>query len=156
VTTPLGAIPLSGWSFTHHWTLFHPPFVCTCISNVLTHCVNLSVTWWPQNFNHLCFFESPLSKVCSFMVSKAIQLHGNLVLSCSNQAWSSYLPKLELSPFLLLPWRVSCLLAQEMFTNTPSMSWPWDTRSLWRSIFLELFPLSFSMKEGLEVSWRHG
>jgi hypothetical protein len=35
------------------------------------------------------------------------------------------------------------LSAQNMFTNTYSMSWPWDTRSSYRSIVSELLSLSF-------------
>jgi hypothetical protein len=49
--------------------------------------------------------------------------------------------------FLYHPWRVSCLSSQDMLMNTPSMSWRWDTRSFWRSIFRESFPLSISAIE---------
>jgi hypothetical protein len=38
-------------------------------------------------------------------------------------------------------------LISRYVANIPSMSWPWDTRSSRRSIFLELFPLSFSAAE---------
>jgi hypothetical protein len=51
--------------------------------------------------------------------------------------------KFETFTFLLTLSGVSCLLAQEMFTNTHSMSWPWDTRPSYRSIISELLSLSF-------------
>jgi hypothetical protein len=55
--------------------------------------------------------------------------------------------KLETFPFFLIPSGVSCLPAQNMFMIIHSISWPWDTRSSQRSIFLQLFPLSFSSVE---------
>jgi hypothetical protein len=56
--------------------------------------------------------------------------------------------KVELLLFPLLPWRVSCLLAQERFTDTHSMSWPWNTRSSQRSIFPEFSSFhQYSWKE---------
>jgi hypothetical protein len=70
-----------------------------------------------------------------------------LVPSYFCQVWSHCLPNLKLPLFPPLPWCVSCLSSQDMFMNIPSLSWPWDTRSSWRSIFLELFPLPFSSFE---------
>jgi hypothetical protein len=64
------------WMISDTLLAIAPSFVYTWISNEVTHCVNSSVTWWPQNFNHVNFFESPRSTVRPIMVSKAIPLHG--------------------------------------------------------------------------------
>jgi hypothetical protein len=45
--TPPRGIPLHGWSSSLR-LLSLPPFVYTWISIEVTHCVNSSVTWWPQ------------------------------------------------------------------------------------------------------------
>jgi hypothetical protein len=70
-----------------------------------------------------------------------------LIHSYFCQVRNHCLPKLKLPLFPPLPWCVPCSPSQYMFTNTPSMSWPWDARSSWRSIFLELFHLSFRATE---------
>jgi hypothetical protein len=144
----------SFWIKSTPWVIFHTckcftlSFVYTWISNEITHCVNSSVTWWPQNFNHVNFFESPRSRVCPFVVSKAIRLLATLVLLCSCHSWINCLPKLN---FLCL----RCYLdvfhvsAQNMFPNTPSMRWPWNTRSSRRSIFPK-----FSLFSSVQLEWR--
>jgi hypothetical protein len=40
-----------------------PSFVYTWISSQLIHCVNSSVTWWPNTFNHECFTILPFNGV---------------------------------------------------------------------------------------------
>jgi hypothetical protein len=100
----------------------------------------------------VCLYESLIfSKSASLWYQR--QFNSSLpcpFLCC--QAWNHCLPKLKLLPFTPPPLTCFMLSSQELFTNIPSMSWPWDTRSSWRSIFLELFPLSFSAVE--QQFWR--
>jgi hypothetical protein len=83
------------WMISNTLLAIAPSIVYTWISNEVTHCVNSSVTWWPQNFNHVNFFKSPHSTVCPFVVSKAIRLLTTLVLLCSCHSWINCLPKLN-------------------------------------------------------------
>jgi hypothetical protein len=73
-----------------------------------------------------------------------------LHIQCSSFIWfastiqnvpTALRSKLETFPFLLILLGVSCLSAQNMFMSIQYMSWPWDTRSSYRSIVSEL--LSF-------------
>jgi hypothetical protein len=41
------------WMILHTCKCFTLPFVYTWRSSQLKHCVNSSVTWWPQTFNHV-------------------------------------------------------------------------------------------------------
>jgi hypothetical protein len=93
------------------------------------------------------FYESPIFKECLVMVSKAMQLLATLTLDIFVKRGTIVYQNWNFFSFLCHPWCVSCLSSQEIFTNNPSISWPWDTRSSWRSIFLDLFPLSFSAVE---------
>jgi hypothetical protein len=126
--TPPRGIPLHGWSSSLR-LLSLPPFVYTWISIEVTHCVNSSVTWWPQNFNHVNFYESPNSTVCPFMLSKAIRLLVTLVLPYSCRVWKICLPKLKLPLFPSLPWRFYVCHLKICLWNPHFMSWPWDTQS---------------------------
>jgi hypothetical protein len=110
----------SFWIKSTPWMIFHTckcltlPFVYTWISCQLIHCVNLSITWWPNTFNHECFTSCPIQR-CAL---RGIKGNSNpryfgpsMFLSFVNQ-----LPtKIETSLFPSLPWCVSCLLAQELF-----------------------------------------
>jgi hypothetical protein len=99
-----------------------PKLLIMCIS--LSHSVQrCALSWYQKQFHSLLLW--------SFHV---LVIHGSIAY----QNWNLSIPFVTVF--------VSCLSAQNMFMNTHFMSWPWDTRSLWRSIFLELFPLSFSMK----------
>jgi hypothetical protein len=102
---------------------------------------------WNQKYSccitQMCFHELTIFKECLIMVSKAMQLLATLSL-CISIKHGAIAYQICNFNFLRQPWCVSCLSSQELFTNIPSMSWPWDTRSSRRSIIPELFPLSFS------------
>jgi hypothetical protein len=112
--------------------------------------------FWNQKFLLLiqvCFYDSQCATTSH--PSLKIPLHGTKGNLTPRYLVPSYVVKhgtiayqnWNFFNFVRHPWCVSCLSSQELFTNIPSMSWPWDTRSLRRSIFLELFPLSFSAPE---------
>jgi hypothetical protein len=56
-----------------------PFFVYTWISNEVIHCVNLSVTWWPQTFNHVYSWVTPFNGVPPSWYQK--QFHSMATLS---------------------------------------------------------------------------
>jgi hypothetical protein len=128
------------WLIFHTRKCFTLPFVYTWSSNQLTHCVNLSVTWWPKTFNRV------YSSRYAFQRCAPSWYQGQFifVLPCTFVFYSSvvqFIAKIWTLFSLPLLRRVSCLSAWDAIVTPLFLSWQWDTRSL-RSNFLELFHLS--------------
>jgi hypothetical protein len=92
----------------HTCKCFTLPFVYTWSSNQLTHCVNLSVTWWPQTFNHVCSTSRQIQRCAPSWYQR--QFDSSLLWSfcvlviCEStayQSWTSSISSVTLTCFML-------------------------------------------------------
>jgi hypothetical protein len=66
------------WMISDTSLAIAPSFVYTWSSNQLIHCVNSSVTWWPQTFNRVCSSRHALQRCAPSWYQKQIHPVDNL------------------------------------------------------------------------------